>query len=86
MAFKVLKKSGDIQDFDKNKIINGVIKSGGSQQEAQKVADEVEKWLPSVAENEIVDHLDVYQKVMSTLKAVNSKAADSFEAYRKSKS
>ena len=41
--FKVIKKDGTEQDFDRGKILNGVIKSGATPETAEAVAV-ADKW------------------------------------------
>jgi len=80
--FKVLKKDGSEQDFDRTKIINGVQKSGASPDVAETVASEVELWLPEKAMDGKISHLDLKAKVIEVLRSKDPKAADSFEAYK----
>lgn len=81
--FKVIKKDGTEQDFDRGKILNGVIKSGGTPETAEAVAMAVETWLPEKAIEEKVSYLDLKAKVVETLRSLDPKAADAFEAYTK---
>ncbi len=81
--FKVIKKDGTEQDFDRGKIINGVIKSGGTPETAEAVAAAVELWLPGKVVEEKISYLDLKTKVIETLRSLDPKAADSFEAYTK---
>jgi transcriptional regulator NrdR family protein len=81
--YKVEKKDGKTEEFDKNKVLTGVTKAGGSAEEAQKVLEEVEAWLPEVAEDGVVKSSDVRTKVLAVLRTVNSEAAKTFESYKK---
>lgn len=81
--YKVQKKNGIQEDFDKNKIVSGVIKAGGSASDAERVAAEIETWLPSVAVNNVVNSMDIRTKGLEILKTVNPNVAASFESYRK---
>ncbi|OGM14606.1 hypothetical protein A3D84_05890 [Candidatus Woesebacteria bacterium RIFCSPHIGHO2_02_FULL_42_20] len=81
---KVTKKDGSQEDFDRNKIVAGALKSGASQEEAEKVAGQVEAWARSV-EGGVVASDDIAAKVAGALRAFNPGAASSFEAYRASK-
>jgi transcriptional regulator NrdR family protein len=81
--YKVLKKDGSVQDFDWKKVTNGVLKCGGTQEDADKVAQDVELWLSTVADDGIIKSNDLHIKVIETLRAVNPEAAKKFEAYRK---
>jgi transcriptional regulator NrdR family protein len=81
--YKVLKKDGSVQDFDWKKVTNGILLAGGSQEDADKVASEVELWLSTVADEGLIKSNDLHIKVLETLKVVNPDAAIRFEAYRK---
>jgi transcriptional regulator NrdR family protein len=81
--FKVQKKDGSLQDFDRNKIVNGVVKAGGSSIDAESVATQVEAWLPTVAANGVVNSMDIRNKGLEILRTVNPTVADSFESYQK---
>jgi transcriptional regulator NrdR family protein len=81
--YKVLKKDGSVQDFDWKKVISGVLNSGASQEEADKVASDVELWLSTAVDDGIVKSYDLHMKVLETLRSVNSEAAVKFEQYKK---
>lgn len=81
--FKVQKKDGSLQDFDRNKIVNGIIKAGGSSQEAETVAAQIEAWLSTVAVNGVVNSLDIRTKGLEILKTVNPAVATAYELYQK---
>jgi transcriptional regulator NrdR family protein len=81
--YKVIKKDGTEQDFDRGKIINGVQKSGATPEIAEAVAAEVEAWLPGKAVDDKVSYIDLKIKVIETIRSKDSNAADAFEAYTK---
>ena len=81
--YQVQKKDGSLVDFDQTKIINGVLKAGGTQENAQKIATAVENWLPTVVVNDVVNALELRTKVIEELKTVNPTVAASFESYQK---
>ena len=81
--YKVQKKDGVQEDFDRNKIVNGVASAGGSAEDTEKVATEIEAWLPSVAQNNVVKSVDIRTKGLEVLKTVNPKVAAKFEAFKK---
>lgn len=81
--FKVQKKDGSLEDFDKSKIVNGVIKAGGSNVDAEQVATQIEAWLPTVAIGGIVKSVDIRTKGLEALRTVNPTVAASFESYQK---
>lgn len=81
--YKVQKKDGRLEDFDRNKVVNGVMKSGATAEEAEKVAMAIDAWLPTATVGGVVNVLNLRGEVLETLKMVNSVAAANFEAYRK---
>jgi len=83
MPVKVQKKDGRVEDFDRNKIINGVVKSGATPRQAEEIVRQVEAWLPTAAVNGVVSSMAIRSKVLEVLRLLNPTAAASFEAYRK---
>lgn len=81
--YKVQKKDGTYEDFDRNKLISGAIRAGATQEQAEQIAGEIEAWLPSVAVNGIVSSLDIRNKGLEILRTLNPEAAASFESYKK---
>ena len=81
--YKVQKKDGSLEDFDRNKILSGVVKSGASEEEAEGIAAQVEGWLTGAAVEGVVNTMDVRSKVLELLRLVNPTAADAFESYQK---
>lgn len=81
--YKVQKKDGSLEDFDRSKIVNGVIKAGGTAEDAEKVALGIEAWLPTVAQNGVVKSTDIRTKGLEVLQTVNPAIAASFESYQK---
>jgi len=80
--YKFMKKDGSLEDFDRNKIVAGVIKAGASPEDAEKVAAAVEAGLPADAAVP-VKYLDVRAKVLEVLGTVNPTAATAFATYQK---
>lgn len=78
-----MKKDGALEDFDRNKIVTGVVKAGAAAEEAEKVASAIEAWLPTAAANNVVKSQDVRTKVLEILGTVNPAAVANFAAYQK---
>lgn len=83
MNLQVQKKDGSLESFDRNKIKNGLIKSGASEAEAESIASQAETWAQTAAVNNIVKTADIRTKVLELLRSANPTVAASFEAYRK---
>lgn len=80
---KVQKKDGVIEDFDRNKIVNGIVKSGGTSEQAENIAGQIETWANTAAVNGIIRALDIKSKLLELLGAVNPVAKANFENYQK---
>jgi transcriptional regulator NrdR family protein len=83
MNLQVQKKDGQLQPFDRNKVLGGLVKSGVSAEQAESIAIQVEAWVQVAAHNGVVQSLEIRAKVLELLKAVNPTVAASFEAYQK---
>lgn len=81
--FKVTKKDGSVEDFDRAKIVNTVVNAGGSPQDAEQVAAEVEAWMPTAAVGGVVETKNIRFKVIEILKTINPAVATTFEAFKK---
>jgi transcriptional regulator NrdR family protein len=82
-VFKVKKRDGSLQDFDRNKVFNSLMQAGGSQEEAEKVTKDVEAWLPNVAVEGVVDSQAIRAKVIGLLGPLNPTVAGDYEAFKK---
>lgn len=82
---KVQKRDGRIEPFMKEKLINGMVKAGATQEQAQSIADQIETWALGTAQNGIVKTSDIRTKLLELLGGVNPAAAAAFETYVKPK-
>jgi len=83
--YKVQKKDGSIEDFDRTKIVNGLTRAGASPEEAEKVATEIDAWLPIAAVDNIVNSIDIRMKGLDTLRLINPEVAAKFDNFQKPK-
>lgn len=81
--YKVQKKDGSLEDFDRTKIINGLVRAGATVEESEKVATEIDAWLPTSAVDNVVNSLDIRVKGLDLLKVVNPEIAAKFEDFQK---
>ena len=81
--FKVLKRDGSIQDFDRYKIINGVMKSGATQEVADAVALDVEAAFADKTDTDQVSYVDIRTKVLESLEQRDPTSGQTFAAYHK---
>ena len=82
MPIKVEKKDGRLEDFDRNKVSSGIVKSGASAAEAESIANQIETWAQSAAVDGVVKSGAIRTKVLELLRSVNPEAAAAFEAYK----
>ena len=83
MEVQVKKKDGQLEAFDRSKIINGLVKSGASSEEAESIASQIETWAQAAAADGVVDSSDIKIKLLELLEIANPEAATSFRAYKK---
>lgn len=81
--FKVQKRDGQLEDFDRTKVIMGAIKAGATDAEAQKLAQQVEASLSGLSVNGVVKSQDLKSRSEQLLKSINSTVAQSFQYYHK---
>lgn len=80
---KVKKKDGRLEDFNRNKLSGGLVKSGASSEEAENIIAQIETWTQSTALDGVVKSSGIKTKVLALLRSVNPEAATTFEAYKK---
>lgn len=80
---KVKKKDGRFEDFDRNKVLGGIIKSGASPEQGEMITSQVKTWMPGAAVNGLIRSSEIRAKVLELLRPVNPRAAATFETYKK---
>lgn len=80
---KVEKKDGRMESFQREKVSGSVVKAGGTPEQGESIASQVENWAPSVAQNSVLKTSEIRTKVIELLKGVNPEAAARYEAYKK---
>jgi transcriptional regulator NrdR family protein len=83
MEIKAKKKDGTLEDFNRSKIINGLLKSGATAQEAESLAGQVETWAQTAAVDGVVETGAIRSEVLRLLRTANPGVAANFEAYKK---
>ena len=83
MPLKVEKKDGTQEDFDRNKVASGIVKSGAASDVAENVASQVESWANTSAVAGVVRSSDIRAKLLELLRVSNPVVASAFEAYQK---
>jgi len=72
-----------LEDFDRTKIVNGLVKSGASSEQAESVASQIEAWAQSAAVNGLIRSSEIKTKLLELLQPINPAAAAKFQAYQK---
>jgi transcriptional regulator NrdR family protein len=81
--FKVKKSDGTLEDFDRGKIVRGILRSGGTDEEAEKIATEIDNWLPTAIVEGVVSSVQIREQLLNQLRILNPTAASDFETYEK---
>ena len=84
MKFQVVKKDGTLEDFEKDKIERVTLAAGLSQEQAKKLAGDIETWTQNSGKNKITT-LQIRDRVVSELGKINQFATNAFVWYEKTK-
>lgn len=80
---KVQKRDGRIEDFDRQKIKGGILRSGGTEEQAESITTQIELWAQKMAINGIISSLSIKEKLFELLGPINPAAKTAFENYKK---
>lgn len=80
---KVQKRDGRFEDFDRNKVLGGIIKSGATPEQAGTITTQVETWAQGAMVNGVIKSSEIKAKVLEILRSVAPTAAANFETYKK---
>lgn len=81
--YKVIKKDGNLEDFDRSKIVSGAMKAGVTAIQAESLASEIEAWLPTVAVDNAVNSSNIRTKCLEILNTISVEATNRFGSYTK---
>ena len=81
---QVQKKDGSFEDFDRSKISGGVVKAGGTLDQGEAIATQVENWAQEAVVEGVVRASDIRTKVTELFQAANPEAGAAFGSYQKS--
>lgn len=79
---QVRKRDGTLENFEMEKLEKSIRAADAGSETAHSIASEIEKWLPKVATNNIVQSSTLRGKILQLLRPQNPKAALSFEQYK----
>ena len=82
-GLKVQKKDGRLEDFNRNKVYGGVMKSGALPETAEGVTVQVEQWAKMSAVDGVVKTTDLRAKVLEFLRLKDADSATRYEQYKK---
>ena len=82
-VLKVQKRDGNIENWDREKLLTSVANIGLSSEEAQSITCLVEIWCQRSANDFLIDSLKIREKVIELLCAVHPQAAREFGYFRK---
>jgi transcriptional regulator NrdR family protein len=81
--FKVLKKDGSTQTFDRNKVLDGIVKSGATLEIATQVTSEVEEAFSDKTDSDVVSYLDIKTEVAKSLETKDAECARRYSSFQK---
>lgn len=81
---KVIKRDGQIEEFQKEKIKKVVQAAGLNEKEAKKLAEKISTWIEK-HEKDSLSSLEIRDKVLEDLRKRDKYAAGLFEWYQKVK-
>lgn len=82
MDIKVVKRNGSVEDFDNLKVARVVEAAGLDEDQANKLADTVEKWAKNLKQKKIQSST-IRIKVYEELKKIDKYSADLYLWYKK---
>jgi len=81
---KIIKRNGNAENFDKQKIIKVCMAAGLSEKDCTLLADNIGRWLEEHPESQ-VSSLVIRDKVLLELKTLDPSVASVYEWYEKTK-
>lgn len=79
---KVQKKDGNLEDYDRKKILLSLIRAGANADQAEKVLSFIETWIKSL-DTEYVESSEIRNRILKNLRTINPNAAHGYELYKK---
>ena len=71
-----MKKAGQLEEFNKEKLVQSILKAGASEETARKIADAVDV-------REGMSTSEIKSRVLARLRTENPEAAATYETYKK---
>ena len=81
--YKVQKKDGHLEDFDRDKVFQSIMRAGGTKETAEKVTTSVESWLPGAVVSGVITSSAIREKVLEILRILSPVVAGDYETFKK---
>lgn len=78
----IKKRGGEVEYFSYDKLVVAIGKTGVPLKEAEKIAENIKKWLIS-KKKDVITSSQIRDKIIELLKRKFPAEADSFQAYKK---
>ncbi|MBN1331857.1 hypothetical protein JW978_03160 [Candidatus Dojkabacteria bacterium] len=85
MDLMVRKTDGTTEPFDRNKIKNGVMKAGATEEQAEDLTAQVETWAQEAAVDGVIATSEIRTKGLEILGQLNPEALESYKEYEAQK-
>lgn len=85
IEIRVVKKSGRIEHFDKNKVRNSLLKAGATDKEANEVIKSITNWVRKSARFGVITSKEIEGKLIELMETRNQKATISFLKFARKK-
>lgn len=72
-----------MEEWSDDKLIASIQKTGVSTDDAQEIANKVKDWVKANTKNNIIDSVQIRDKVVELLKVNFPAEADSYQAFKK---
>ena len=83
LHLKVRKRDGTVEPWSYDKVLNSIVKSGLTLDQADNVILILEAWARNSTTNNIVNSIDIRDKVIEIVRTVDPIAADTYQIYKK---
>lgn len=83
MDVVVVKREGEEEAWNEDKIVTSMIRSGANGDEAMKATEKVKEWIQSNS-NGKVSSIELRDKIIEELHSVNPVASETYRVYKKS--
>jgi len=83
MDIKIVKRDGSSESFNIDKTITSIAKSGVPLEKSEEIAKNIEKWIPTVAQDGQISSNQIRDKIIEELSDDLPAEEDSYQAFKK---